>query len=90
MNRRYFTKLLGLGVFSILPGAGRVWRIQRKLAPEFHFYPTMQDFLRLERHPLRFRFDVYNSLFLPTTWSPNMAEPKRLVILPGQDLKRPT
>lgn len=30
MNRRNFiTKLGGIGLFSVLPGAGRVWRVER-------------------------------------------------------------
>lgn len=90
MNRRHFAKLLGLGVFSILPGAGRVWKAQRQ-TPDFYFLPQFQDFYRLERHPLRFNIEMWNKLITePTTWLPNRADVQRLVITPDQDLKRPT
>ena len=31
MNRRQAIKLAGLGLFSILPGASRVWKVQRPI-----------------------------------------------------------
>lgn len=83
MNRRHSLKLIGLGLFSILPGAGRVWRVERQYrSPQFHFDPTLQDFLkwRLERHPFRFEIEAYVDLLKPHVWRPNMADTQRLVI----------
>lgn len=49
MNRRSFvTKLAGIGLFSILPGAGRLWKAERRLPPFIPtpFHQTLQDFLK--------------------------------------------
>ena len=57
MNRRKFTKLIGIGVFTILPGAGRIWKVQKQLpdlrllySPYACALPPMVDFI-----PIYFR-----------------------------------
>ena len=57
MNRRKFLTNIGkLGVFTILPGAGRVWKAERKpfpiqlfRSPQFHYIPTFADFLKIRQ-----------------------------------------
>ena len=45
MNRRNFLRnLAGIGLFSILPGAGRVWKAQR---PDFRMVPAREWVLNL-------------------------------------------
>ena len=39
MNRRNFLGLAGLGLFSILPGAGRVWKAEKQV---LHWIPARE------------------------------------------------
>jgi len=49
-RREFLTQLAGIGLFSILPGAGRIWRAERK-----PLYPGIYEQLFLSQevpHPL--------------------------------------
>jgi hypothetical protein len=60
MNRRNFlSKLAGIGLFSILPGAGRVWKAERKVI-------IWSDEQTLEYYKIAHRFDSPHFQFLPT------------------------
>lgn len=95
MNRRHFAKLLGLGVFSILPGAGRVWKAQRiycKFQADLVILPFEQDPNKLI--PIFYRrggwvdaIPSFSDLIKPTTWPANLAETQRLT---ANELKCPT
>jgi len=90
MNRRNFLQSLGaLGIFNILPSAGRVWRAQKpelyKYLPNFHnsFVPTIQDYLvqqdMLANEALE-TVKAWDNLLQPGTWPANMGSTRRLVI----------
>lgn len=73
MNRRAFLTSLGkLGVFTILPGAGRVWRAERKVvAPtDLWSYDELMQFVHttyriVERHDKQVLQAIFNEPLPP-------------------------
>ena len=90
MNRRNFLQSIGaLGIFNILPGAGRVWRVQKpelyQHFPNFHntFVPTLQDYLVKENKLCNEALETvkaWDNLLQPGTWPSNLGSTRRLVI----------
>ena len=89
MNRRTFLAdlLKGAAAFTILPGAGRVWKAERQVislydklpfsieyyeSPIFKFLPSFQDFLRAKEGPET--EVVFEKLIQAEPWPPNMEE----------------
>lgn len=85
MNRRHFLANFGkLGLFTILPGAGRVWKAQRDLvcvreriitrpipAGYWKFLPSFQDFIKAGMMPRAYQIPME-----PIIWPHNMGDTK--------------
>lgn len=90
MNRRSFLAdlLKGAAAFAILPGAGRVWKVERQVislydrlpfniefheSPIFKFLPSFQDFIRAKNEAKQADI-VFEKLIQAEPWPTNMEE----------------
>jgi len=93
-RRGFLSKLaLGLTAFTILPGAGRIWKASNKVivpscfeSPYFKFLPGFQDFIiETQYHP---EWKIWDNLLNQTSWKPNMGSTTHAILVEPEPIRK--